>query len=351
MKRIIQITVIITILVGACAAKLIYNKSRIDANAQPDTTTIAIPVTIEIASMRPIDNSFSITGTFLANKELTLLSEGQGRVLRVLIDAGDVIKEGQVIAELDDVLIKSQLTLAEANLDKASKDLKKFESMAKSEAVTPQQLQEINLAYLNAEATAVAARKQLDNTKIKAPFSGTITKRYIEKGSLLMPGSQVIDLVDISLLKFNANLSEKEVTTIARGDEIRIQSELYPGYDFTGKIKSIGVKADDAKRYPTEIEIRNSAEKPLRAGMFGVAVFSDGKSADVLALSRKCILGSIKDPQVYVVENNVAVTKKLILGKITDNQVEVLQGLKPGDKVVLSGQINLENGRKVSLVN
>ncbi|MHC1708651.1 MAG: efflux RND transporter periplasmic adaptor subunit [Bacteroidales bacterium] len=351
MKRIIRISVILAILVGACAAKLIYNKSRIDANARPDTTTIAIPVSIEIASMKPMDNAFSLTGIFNANKELTLLAEGQGRVLRVFIDAGDAVKEGQVIAELDDILIKSQLTLAEANLDKASKDLKKFESMAKSEAVTAQQLQEIRLVYLNAEANAAAARKQMENTRVTAPFSGTVTKRYIEKGSLIMPGTPVVDLVDISVLKFTAGLNEKEVVSVKKGDVIRIQSELYPGVEFSGKIKSIGVKSDEAKRYPVEIEIRNQQENPLRAGMFAVAIFSDGKGSYVLSLSRKCIVGSIKDPHVYVVENNTAVMRKLMTGKITDSQVEVISGLKPGERVVFSGQINLEDGRKVSIVN
>lgn len=351
MKRIIRISVILAILLGACAAKLIYNKSRIDANSQPDTTKIAIPVSIELAAVRPIDNAFSLTGIFHASKELTLLAEGQGRVIHILADAGDMVTEGQVIAELDDLLIKSQLTLAEANLEKASRDLKKFESMVKTEAVTTQQLQEMNLAYLNAEANAAAARKQMENTKITAPFSGTLTKRYIEKGSLIMPGSPVVDIVDINTLKFIASLSEKEVATVVKGDEIRIQSDLYPGIEYTGKIRSIGVKADDAKRYPVEIDIRNTKINPLRAGMFGVAIFSDGKSNDVLALSRKCLVGSVKDPHVFVVENNMAVQKKLILGKITDTQVEVLQGLKAGEKVVVSGQINLENGRNVTIVN
>jgi membrane fusion protein (multidrug efflux system) len=351
MKRIIRISIILTILVGACAAKLMYNKAKIDANSQPDTTIISIPVTVEIASVRPIENTFSITGNFQASKELTLLSEGQGRVIRILATVGDVVKEGQVIAELDDELFRSQLTLAEANFEKSSKDLKKFETLSKSEAVTTQQLQEIQLACLNAEASAVAARRQVANTKIKAPFSGTITKRHIEKGSLLMPGTAVIDLVDINTLKFMANLSEKEVASLTKGDQIRVQSDLYVGNDFLGKIKSVGVKADDAKRYPVEIEVQNSKEKPLRDGMFGVAVFGEDKGTEVLAISRKCIVGSIKDPHVYVIENNTAHMRNLHIGKVTDNQVEVLQGLKAGEKVALSGQINLEEGKKVTVVN
>ncbi|MCX6271588.1 MAG: efflux RND transporter periplasmic adaptor subunit [Bacteroidetes bacterium] len=351
MKRIIRISAILLVLAGACAAKLIYNKSRIDANSKPEQTNISIPVTVVEVTSKAMTAGFSVTGSFLANKELTLLSEGQGRVLKVMADAGDVVKEGQVLAEMDDVLIRSQLALAEANLEKATKDLKNFEAMAKSEAVTSQQLQEIRLACLNAEANAVAMRKQMANTKITAPFSGTLTKRYIEKGTLLMPGSPVVDISDVGRLRFLANLGEKEISRISGKVAVKITVDVYQGFEYEGKIKSLGVKADEAKRFPVEIELANDPQHPIRAGMFGVALFGDKDNPEVLIIPRKSITGSLKDPQVFVVENNIAMLKSLVIGRVTDDEVEVFKGLKQGEKVVLTGQINLENRKKVTIVN
>ncbi len=351
MKKIIRISIILLVLVGACAAKLIYNKARIDENSRQDTTTIAIPVAVAPVLVKTMDESYRLSGTFKANRELTLLSESQGRVLRVLTETGSRVKEGQVIAELDDEMLQSQFRLAEASLEKANRDVKKFESLAKTEAVSAQQLQEVRLAALNAEANFVTTRKALNNTKIRAPFSGVVTKRHIEKGTLLMPGAPVIDLVDISRLRFQVNLSEKEINHLAVGAPVTLKADIDPGKDYQGKVISLGVKADDARRFPVEVEVINDASLTLKAGMFGVALFDEKLGVESLVIPRKCLVGSIKSPEVYVVHNDKAELRKLLIGKVTDTEAVVISGLKEGEKVVVSGQINLEDGKKIRLVN
>jgi membrane fusion protein, multidrug efflux system len=351
MKRILIFTIIIIFLVGACTLTLWMNKAKIDAKAKVDGNLKSIPVFVTEIRKQKITDDFTTNGTFSAIHELTLLSEGQGKVVSLLFNTGDVVKEGQVLAGLDDDLVRSQLLLAQANLEKAKTDLQKYEGLLKADAVSNQQVEDARLFLKKTETDVTTLKKQLDYMSIKAPIQGTIVKRYIETGSFLMPGAMVADIVDISRLKFIANVAETEAIRIDRRMKVDIVSSMFPGVHYQGTVASIGVRADEAKRFPVEIEIPNDPVHQLKAGMFGTASFTFGDEKEVLIIPRHSIIGSIKVPKVYVVEGDKAVLHDIRIGKATDLDVEVLEGLKPGDKVVTSGQINLDNNSLITIVN
>lgn len=351
MKRIVVISAIIVVLVGACAVQLLINKKKIEEASSVVKRTITFPVVTREVKRGVMDDRFSVTGTMNPSHEVTFLAEGQGRVVSVLFDNGDHVAEGQVLARLDDVLPKSQLELARAAFKKASDDLDKFEKLLKVDGVSSQQLADIRLGYIKAQSDLVTAQRMVDNTIIKAPINGNITKRYIEKGSLVMPGTTIADIVDVGRLKFTATLSEEEVVRLKQGMKGVITVPIYPGKEYDAVISTIGVKADESRRFTVELDLANDRDNPLRAGMYGTVTFSFNREREAILAPRNCITGSIKDPYVFIVENGRAVFKKVVTGAITDNEVEILSGLNPGEKVIVSGQINLENGSPVTIIN
>ena len=351
MKRILVISAIIVLLVGACAVQLFYNKQKIDEASAVEKRSISFPVVVIEVKRGMMQDRFSVTGTMTPAHEVTLSAEGQGRVVSVLFENGDMVSEGQVLARLDDELAKSQLELAKAASSKASKDLEKFEKLLKVDGVTTQQLEDVRLGYTKAQTDLVTAQRMLDNTVIKAPIGGSITKKHIEKGSLVMPGTMVADIVDISRLKFVSTVSEAEVAKLSKGMKGVITVPIYPGKEYEGTVRTMGVKADEARRFAVETDLANDRDKPLRAGMYGTVTFSFSKEREAILAPRRCIAGSIKDPHVFVVENGKAVVRSVVTGTMTDHEVEILSGLNPGDKVIISGQINLEDGSPVTLIN
>lgn len=350
MKRLIIISIIILTLVGACTVTLLYNKKQIDEKANPDITIRSIPVFVQEAVMKPLNGDFSYQGGFQPVHELLLLSEGQGKVEKILFETGDEVQAGQLLATLDDDLLRSQLTLAEANLAKIERDLAKYEALLKTDAISSQQVEDARLGLVKAQTDVVTLRKQLDYTFIKAPISGTITKRMIEIGSVLMPGSPVTNIVDISRLRFVAYMSEAEAVFIQRGSNVAITSSLFLGITYKGRVISVGVKADEAKRFPVEIDVENRRDHTLKAGMFGTALFQGVNGHAALVIPRNALTGSIREPRVFVVENDTAFLKPIRTGLSDDNLVEVTEGLTPGERVVVSGQINLEHGSAVTVV-
>jgi RND family efflux transporter MFP subunit len=351
MKRIIPISLIILTLVGGCSIILFLNKKKIDEKSKLEGNLESIPVYVMKAGKTSLGGSFEVNGSFMPVHELSLMSEGQGKVIGLLVNTGDFVIAGQVIARLDDELTRSQLALAEASLEKARADLSKYEGLLKADAISGQQVEEVKLALKKAETDVATLKKQLSFATIHAPIQGTITRRAIEIGSLLMPGFPVVDIVDISRLKFLANLSESEITSVRKGEAISITSAIYPENTYRGTVISVGVKADDARRFPVEIEILNDPAHPLKAGMFGTAAFSAGTSREAIMLPRSAIMGSIRTPKVFIVENNRSVLKNIRIGSANDREVEVLSGLSDGDLVVTSGQINLDDHVPVRVVN
>jgi len=351
MKRNLIIILVILALAGACTATLLYNKKKIDEKAQLDGNLKTIPVFVTALKMNPMSGDFTVNGSFFAIHEMTLSSEGQGKVVSLLFNTGDFVKQGQIMARLDDEVLLSQYSLAQAAYEKAKADLHKYEGLLKDDAVSSQQVEDARLFLKKSESDVVSLKKQLDNATIKAPIQGTIVKRMIETGSLLMPGSPVAEIVDISRLKFIANVAESEAVLVHQGQKVNIASTLYPGITYQGKVVSVGVKADEARRFPVEIELVNDLSHPLKAGMFGTASFGIGMERNCLTIPRQSIIGSIKEPRVYVVEGNKAVIKDIRIGSADDQQVEVLAGLKEGELIVTSGQINLDQNSLVTIVN
>jgi len=351
MKRIVIIALVIIALVGACTVTLLYNKKRIDTKARMDGNLQRIPVFTEQISKSKISGKFESDGSFSAIHELTLMSEGSGKVVELRFNSGDVVQTGKILAVLDDELIRSQLSLAEAALSKSKNDLNKYENLLTNDAISTQQVEESRLGVKKAETEVTTLRKQLDYASIKAPIQGTITKRLIETGSLVMPGTPIAEIVDVSRLKFIAHVAESDAVQISVGQKIILISSLFPGIEYRGTVSSVGVKADDAKRFPVEIELVNDPKHPLKAGMFGTALFSVGSNRETLMIPRHAIVGSIKEPRVYIVEGDKAILRDIRIGVATDQKVEVLEGLKVGEWVVTSGQINLDNNSIVSIVN
>lgn len=330
---------------------LFINKKKIDEKSKMEGGLKTIPVFVQEIKGSKMSGDFTSSGTFYPVHEVVVMSEAQGKVVEIDFNTGDFFKQGQTLVRLDDEMIRSNYELAVAAYEKAKKDLMKFESLLKSEATSAQALEDIRLALRKAETDMVTTRKQLENATIKAPIQGTITKKMVENGTLLMPGTPVAEIVDISRLKFITNVSEKQVVNISRGMKLKISSDLFPGVVFNGIVKSVSVKADDAKRFPIEIELSNNTSRSLMAGMYGTASFGFNSEYETLIIPRTAIVGSIRSPRVYVVENNTAILKDIKLGNSTDKAVEVTEGLRAGERVITSGQINLDNNTLVSIVN
>ncbi len=310
-----------------------------------------ITVTTTTVKYEVVKFDISYNGTFGPSSEVTIVSESQGKVKKYAINEGDFISEGEIIAWLDNDLIGYQLETAEAAWLKAQDELKRFENLTPGESVSTQQLDEIKLAFQNAKSNYQTIKKQYDNTFIKAPVSGTVSRRYFERGSFIGPGSPVADLINTRKMKFNAWFTAMDLTRVKTGQKVMLTTDLYPGISYEGTVKVIGVKPDNSKRYLVQAEVTNSSEKPLVSGIDGTIHIDYTPGEKSLVIPRNCIVSSAIQPTVYIVSGGIAKLREIVISEIINDRAIVESGLAEGETVVLSGQINLEDNATVLVLN
>lgn len=348
MKK-IKLTISLAAMAAIIIAVLFLNRASRSSQLKTSFTTDKVTVSTEAASEEDISDELSIVGTIQSNNDVMVISETQGRTLKVFIKTGDFVKEGSVIAQVDDELKKAAYMTAKVNFDKAKKDLERMEALFKEKNISDSDLEGARLQATAAEAQFIAAQRTLNDTKIKAPISGIVADKFINPGTMVAPGTPVANIIDISKLKVRVNVPERDVFRLKTGEGVTLSTDIYPGTKLNGKIESISSKADNAHTYPVEITIPNSSRNPLKAGMFAQVNFTGTSSRKALTIPRIAIITSIKNPRIYVVENGVARLRDIIAGKEVNRKVEVLGGLKAGEMVVVSGQNNLMDNAKVTI--
>ncbi|MDR3609929.1 MAG: efflux RND transporter periplasmic adaptor subunit [Ignavibacteriaceae bacterium] len=345
MKR-IKIIVLLVVIISIVVGMLMHNKSLMAAKSTNEKIE-AYPVTVTFAENRKVTNNLELVGTITANNDVAIVSEAQGRVVKVLAQVGDYKPAGSVLFQLDDELKLEAYKTAEVNYLKAKKDYDRYDALYKGKSVTDAQYEQAKLACQVSESQYVQAKREYNDTKITTPISGVITARIVDLGNYVNKASVVANVVDISKLKVKLNVAEKDAFKLKTGDNVEVNTDVYPGVVFNGKISSISSKADEAHTYPVEILLANSKDHPLKSGMFGRVSFTSIKNSELLVMPREALVGSIKDAKVFVVENGIAKMKDVLIGNVYENWLEVKGGLSVGDKIVVNGQNNLQDNDKV----
>ena len=350
-KNTIIIVIIVVAVVGAIAFTLTKNKQLIDSRKEVKTVDTEIAVTIAAAETKTIDGTLKLVGTAEANRAVTIASEAMGKITKVNFKLGDFVREGVVLVQVDDELKRLALETAQLNYDKFKEDYERYKTLRDGDAVSEIQLRDMKLGLENAAIQLENAKKQLSNTRVVAPFSGYITRRNVEPGALINIGTAVADIVDVSELKVTLRITESDVYALRQGQEVSLTVSVYPEAVYTGKVSHIGLQGDNAHTYPVEIIVPNSREYPLKAGTYVNVQVNAGQSASMLVIPRDAIVSSIKEPSVYLIDNNIARLTRITTGRDRGEYLEILSGLNENDRVVISGQINLTEGAKVRVKN
>lgn len=329
-----------------------YNKSKAEQAIVKQTfVQNAIPVTVAEAELTELSNSLTLIGTILAGSDVNIVAEAGGRILRLYANPGEYKSAGSVIAEIDSEMRKASVMNAQAAYDKAKTDFDRMEKMFKEGVVNAMQMDQARYGYQAAEAQLIMSKRQLRDTKVTTPISGIINSRMVDQGATVGINAIIANIVDISTLKVKVNVAEKDAFALKPGDKVIVTTDVYPGIEFPGTVSSIAPKADEAHTYPIEIRMSNSKQHPLKAGMFGKVSFTTIEKSDALIIPRSALIGSIKDPKVFVVKDGKAELRSVQTGADAGTNLEIIAGLQAGESIVTNGQNNLRPGSKVTIIN
>ncbi|MCP1995482.1 efflux RND transporter periplasmic adaptor subunit [Flavobacterium sp. HSC-61S13] len=351
-NKIITGIVLIAVLAG-----IVFMLNKNKAQNEAETAIVAeknasVAVRVESVKSEIVNAEYIANGNFIPEQELTLSAETPGRVVKVLVQEGSVVKAGQTLAVINGDQLNVNVQNAQATYATAQADAARFESAYKTGGVTKQQLDQIKLQLENAKANLRSAQITAGDANIKASISGIINKKHIEPGTFVSPGTPLFELVNVSKLKLKVNVDENHVAVLKIGDVIKVKASVFPDKEFEGKITFIAPKADASLNFPVEMVIQNNANNELKAGMYGSAIFNPNadRTTPILTVSRNAFVGSVSSNEIFVVQDSTAQLRKVISGRNFGDKVEILEGLKAGETVIISGQINLIDKTPVNII-
>lgn len=309
----------------------------------------AINVQAITLKFESINNDISYPGTFEPNKETRISADIQGKINSVLVDLGSTVKKGQAIIQLDNSLLKLQLQTVEIQIEGFKADVERYRILAEADAIQGIQLEKTDLALRSAQVQKATLLEQINKTTIKAPFNGIVTAKLTEEGAFAAPGLPLLQITDISLLKFTANVPENELNQYKMNALYTLSADVYPETTLTGKVTMIGSKSNMGNSYPVQFTVSNTADLKIKSGMFGKAGRESTDNEKHIIIPASAIVGSNIQPQVYLVKNGKAILQNITVSQRIQNKVIVSSGLVSGDIIVTNGFINLFDGANVNI--
>ena len=333
------------------------------------------------------------TGTLEAHFKSTISPRISGRLQEVLVDMGDSVTAGQVLAKLDDVELKPQVEMAQASVEVARATLDRLQAdRSQALAVLEQTTAEHNrgLALLpksaisqsdvdkatadwktaqagvaRTEAALVEARKQLiaaernlayrkallNDTAVVAPFDGLIVQRQRDPGDIAVPGSAVLSLVSTKELWITAWVDETEMSGVAIGQPARVVFRSAPDKAYRGEVARLGRQADrETREFVVDVHVLE-LPKNWAVGQRAEVYIETARKTGVTVLPTKFILWRNEEPCVFIRQGQHAAWRNLTLGLSGKESVEITAGLEPDDRVVVpaDGKSMAIEGRRISV--
>ncbi|MEN0066651.1 MAG: efflux RND transporter periplasmic adaptor subunit, partial [Myxococcota bacterium] len=271
----------------------------------------------------------------------TLAAANGGYVEQVFVAEGQEVTEGQVLAYVDASLYRAQLDQAKAQLDQAEVELKRLQALG--DLASPAQLDGAGTQQKVARASLSQAQNRMARAVIRAPFAGVVATVGVEQGESVAPGAPVVRVVQLDPAVVNLSVADRDVVSIEKGMPVKVTAASR-SKTFDGTVSRVSPAADLRTRsFPVEVEVPNE-ERLLLPGMIARVKAERPLFQDAMVIPQDWIVTKRDRRGVFVVNENTAVWRDIELGDVLHDRVLIKSGLKPGDRVVVTGHRDLVDG-------
>ncbi|WP_276361257.1 efflux RND transporter periplasmic adaptor subunit [Daejeonella sp. H1SJ63] len=347
-KKILYI-IIPAVIVILAVIRLKSNKEKTQKGVYHYSKEQIIYVRADTVKFENVSSALKYTGSFEPFKESRISSELQGKINEILVAEGNLVKKGQAIIQLDNSLLKLSLQSAIVQKEGLEADVKRFGILVKADAIQGIQLEKAELGLRSAKVQVATLLEQINKSTIRAPFTGIVTAKLTEVGAFASPGIPLLQISDISRLKFIVNVPEADLNQFRLNQTYSISSDAYPNLELSAKVAMIGSKANAGNSFPVQLLVNNTADLKIKSGMFGNVIPENPEAEQGIFVPSSALLGTSDQPQIYLIRNGKAVLQKIVIDAKVNNTSRVSSGIKAGDVIITGGMINLFNGANVQV--
>jgi len=303
-------------------------------------------VTLAPVRAERVSQKLEALGNARANESVDVSAKASNIVTAVRFRDGERVKRGQVLVQLDDAQVRADVAAAEAALTESESQYNRSRELLSTQVLSKSSFEQLEATMKANRARLAAANARLEDTVIRAPFSGRVGLRRVSVGSLISPGSVITTLDDTSVIKLDFSVPENFLATLREGLTVRASAPAFPGRTFTGKVASIDSRVDQATRSVTVRALLANEDGALKPGMFlNVSLANDEREA--LVIPEEALTPEAERQFVFVVADGKAERREVRIGGRRPGSVEIVAGLQAGEKVVVEGTQKVRDGGSV----
>jgi membrane fusion protein, multidrug efflux system len=306
-------------------------------------------VTLAAVRSERVSQKLEALGNARANESVDVSSKTSNIVTAIRFRDGERVQRGQVLVQLDDAATRADVAAAQATLTDSETQFNRSKELLSTQALSKSSYDQLEATLKANRARLQAAQARLEDTVIRAPFSGRVGLRRVSVGTLISPGDVITTLDDTSVVKLDFSVPENFLATLREGLSVRATAPAFPGREFAGKVASIDSRVDVNTRSVIVRALLANADGALRPGMFlNVTLANDER--DSLVIPEEALTPEAERQYVFVVADNKAQRREVRIGARRPGSVEVLSGLVAGDRVIVEGTQKVRDGAPVRAV-
>ena len=323
--------------------------SQAPQKAQASNRSRTLNVIGEIIKESSISDGSNITGLLLPDEEVNLSFETSGKITAINFTEGTHIKEGELLAKVNDPQLQAQLRKLEVQLKLAEDRVYRQNALLEREAVSKEAYEQVqtDLAMLKAEIDMVKAN--IAYTELRAPFDGIIGLRQVSVGSFASPTTVVAKLTSVTPIKVEFSVPERYASEVKKGTNLE--------FSVDGKLEAFKAQVYateaslDAETHTLLVRALYPNENgELLSGQYAGIRLKQKEIPDAIAVPAEAIVPEMGKNKVFVYRNGKAEPVDVVTGIRTDAEIQVVKGLEFGDTILTSGTLQLRKGSAVNII-
>jgi membrane fusion protein (multidrug efflux system) len=310
----------------------------------------SVPVKVILPQKGDIALYLHATTSILAKNKAEVYAKMVGFCEKILVEEGDPVKKGTMLAQLGDREIRLALDQSKARLGKVKKDAERSQTLFSEGLISKQMNQDLSLQLRLARADYELASKRLEDASIVAPIEGVITHRSVKVGDLVTTTQPLFKIEDLKLLEAEVHIPEQDFLKVRPGQKAELLVDAFPNTSFLGTVERVNPVIDSQSGTAEATIAIENPQGLLRPGMFLRVKIVTDIHKDTWIIPKEAVLIQGDRKAVFVVRDEVAREVFIRTGFQDADRVEVLEGLTPEEPVVVMGHLGLQGETKVRVI-
>ncbi len=344
-KTLIPIAVVL-FLIAVVVLKVLFDRPTSDSRRQN-----AVAVKVDKARRETVIQRIQITGDVIPIQQASIFSKVSGNLDRVYVNIGARVRTGQLLALIDTTELVQQLQQMSATFYNPRVTYQRTKQLLEGSLVAKQDVDNAEALMKVAEANYENAKTRLGYARITAPFTGTITKRFMEQGGVVTTptNATLFSLMDYDTVRVVVNILEKDIPLVHVGTLASISVDAFPGKEHRGSVARLSEAIDlETRTMTAEIDIPNPT-LVLRPGMYATVILFVAERPNQITIPTQALLRENENFLIYTVQGNAAHRVDVTLGVEQGERTEILSGLQGDKTIIVMGQQLVKDGGLVKV--